>query len=111
MENHPIPQDVTGFQFKLIGNMTVKQFAYLASGVILAGILWKLPIYFLIKFPFCTFFAVLGAGLAYFPISGRPMDQMIGNYIKALISPTEFIYQKNGGKIYFPGNVVFFLFF
>jgi len=104
MENHPIPQDVTGFQFKLIGNMTVKQFAYLAVGVILAGILWKLPINFLIKFPFCTFFAILGVGLAYIPISGRPMDQMIGNYIKALISPTEFVYQKNGGKIYFPGN-------
>jgi hypothetical protein len=104
MENHPIPQDVTGFQFKLIGNMTVKQFAYLATGIIFAGILWQLPVNFFIKFPFCAFSAILGIGLAYFPISGRPMDLMIGNYIKALFRPTQFIYEKVGGQIYFPNN-------
>jgi hypothetical protein len=104
MENHPIPQDVTGFQFKLIGNMTVKQFAYLATGIIFAAILWQLPVNFLIKFPFCAFCAILGIGLAYFPISGRPMDLMIGNYIKALFSPTQFVYEKVGGQIYFPNN-------
>lgn len=104
MENHPIPQDVTGFQFKLIGNMTVKQFAYLATGVVFAWILLQLPINILIKFPFCAISALLGVGLAYFPISGRPMDLMIGNYIKALIRPTQFIYEKAGGQIYFPGN-------
>jgi hypothetical protein len=104
MENHPIPQDVTGFQFKLIGNMTVKQFAYLMSGAILTGMLWQLPVNVLIKFPFCAFFAILGLGLAYFPISGRPMDTMIGNYIKAMINPTQFVYQKNGDQTYYPNK-------
>jgi len=104
MDNHPIPQDVTGFQFKLIGNMTVKQFAYLATGLILAAILFKSPINILIKFPFCMFSAILGIGLAYFPVSGRPMDLMIGNYIKALFRPTQFIYGKVGGQIYFPNR-------
>ncbi|EKD47460.1 MAG: hypothetical protein ACD_66C00049G0001, partial [uncultured bacterium] len=28
MEQHPVPQNVTGFQFKLIGDITLKQFAY-----------------------------------------------------------------------------------
>jgi hypothetical protein len=94
MENHPIPQDVTGFQFKLIGDMTVKQFAYLATGIVLAVVLFQIPVNFLIKFPFCAFFAIFGIALAYFPVSGRPMDLMIGNYIKALIKPTVFIYDK-----------------
>ena len=107
MENHPIPQDVTGFQFKLIGNMTVKQFAYLAVGIILAGVLWASHLNFLIKFPLCIFFALLGAALAYFPISGRPMDMMIGKYIEALVSPTQFIYEKTGGQIYFPNRMSF----
>lgn len=105
MDNHPIPQDVTGFQFKLIGNLTVKQFAYLAVGVVFAGILWQLPVNILIKFPFCAFFAILGIGLAYFPVSGRPMDLMIGNYIKALLRPTQFVYEKIGGQIYFPNKM------
>ena len=101
IENHPIPQDVTGFQFKLIGNMTVKQFAYLAVGIVLAWIFLQLPISFLIKIPLCAFFALLGIGLAFFPISGRPMDHMIANYIKALIRPTQFVYEKKGQDLYF----------
>jgi hypothetical protein len=107
MDNHPIPQDVTGFQFKLIGNMTVKQFAYLITGFILAAIIFKLPGSMLIKFPFCLFFAGLGVGLAYFPVSGRPMDMMIGNYIKALFRPTQFIYGKVGGQLYLPNRTQF----
>jgi len=107
MENHPIPQDVTGFQFKLIGNLTVKQFAYLASGIIFAWVLLQLPINILIKFPFSSFSAIFGVGLAYFPISGRPMDLMIGNYIKALFRPTQFVYEKIGGQIYFPNKAPF----
>ena len=107
MDNHPIPQDVTGFQFKLIGNMTVKQFAYLAIGLIFAVVFWQLPINILVKFPLCAFFAIFGAGLAFFPVSGRPMDLMIGNYIKALIRPTQFVYEKIGGQIYFPNKTPF----
>lgn len=104
MDNHPIPQDVTGFQFKLIGNMTIKQFAYLVTGIIFAWVLLQFPVNILIKLPFCVFSAAFGAGLAFLPISGRPMDSMIGSYIKALIRPTQFIYVKTGGQIYFPNN-------
>lgn len=102
MENHPIPQDVTGFQFKLIGNMTVKQFAYLAAGVVLAWIILQLPVYFIIKFPISVLFSVLGVSLAFLPIEGRPLDAMISHFIKALFSPTQFVYQKTGGRLYFP---------
>ena len=102
MENHPIPQDVTGFQFKLIGNMTVKQFAYLAVGVVLAWVCLQFPIYFIIKFPISAFFGILGASLAFLPVEGRPLDAMISHFIKALFSPTQFVYQKTGGRLYFP---------
>lgn len=100
MDNHPIPQDVTGFQFKLIGNMTVKQFAYLATGIVLAWVFFQLPISFLVKIPLCSFFAILGVGLAFFPISGRPMDLMIGHFIKALFMPTQFVYKKSGTTLF-----------
>lgn len=100
MDNHPIPQDVTGFQFKLIGNMTIKQFAYLATGIVLSWVFLQLPISFLIKIPLCSFFAILGIGLAYVPVSGRPMDLMIGNFIKALVRPTQFVYEKSGTTLF-----------
>ena len=102
MENHPIPQDITGFQFKLIGDMTIKQFAFLAAGVILGWITFNLPIFILIKLPFALIFIGLGIATAFVPIEGRPFDLMIINYFKALLNPTQYVYQKIGGHMWFP---------
>lgn len=99
IENHPIPQDITGFQFKLIGEMTIKQFAYLAAGVIIAWILYILPLYVFVKIPLVLGFIALGAGFAFLPIEGRPMDVMLKNFFKAVFSPTQYIYQKAGGDL------------
>src|SRR3989344_954838 len=102
MENHPIPQDITGFQFKLIGDMTIKQFAYLAAGVILGWITFILPIFILIKLPFAAIFIGLGVAAAFVPIEGRPFDVMVINYFKALFGSTQYVYQKIGGNMWFP---------
>ncbi|HEV2339719.1 MAG TPA: PrgI family protein [Patescibacteria group bacterium] len=98
MDNHPIPQDVTHFQFQLIGNMTVKQFAYLGSGIILAWIMFAFPIFFLLKIIFAILFAGGGSFLAFAPLEGRPADVMVGNFMKALFAPTVYIYQKKQVK-------------
>lgn len=102
MENHPIPQDITGFQFKLIGDMTLKQFAYLAVGIILGWITFALPIFILIKLPFALLFIGLGVATAFVPIEGRPFDIMVTNYFKALFGSTQYIYRKTGGRMWFP---------
>ncbi|MBI2420961.1 MAG: PrgI family protein, partial [Candidatus Levybacteria bacterium] len=94
MENHPIPQDITGFQFKLVGNMTVKQFVYLASGAILGWIFFISPLPVIIRLPLAVLFIAGGAIVAFVPVEGRPMDVMIGNFIKALLSPTKYVYSK-----------------
>ncbi len=94
MENHPIPQDVTGFQFKLIGNMTIKQFAYLACGVFLAWLTYVSPFTAFIKLPLAIIFGFVGAALAFFPIEGRPMDVMIIHFLKALFNPNQYVFQK-----------------
>lgn len=99
MENHPIPQDITGFEFKLIGEMTLKQFAYLAGGVIIAWIFYILPIFVFIKIPLSLAFIGLGAAFAFLPIEGRPLDAMVRSFIKAAFSPTQYVYQKAGGKL------------
>lgn len=95
MDNHPIPQDVTGFQFRLIGDMTIKQFAYLAAGVILAWISLSLPILLFVKLPLILFFGGLGVLLAFIPLGGRPADTMILYFFKAVFSPTVYQYKKN----------------
>ncbi len=100
MDNHPIPQDVTGFQFKLIGSMTVKQFGYVVFGVIIAAVLYYLPIQsgfaVLIKIFLIPIIGVSGFVIAFLPIEGRPVDVMVGNFIKALFLPNQFVYHKTG---------------
>lgn len=105
MDQHPIPQDVTGFQFKLIGSMTVKQFGYVATGVIAAVILYYLPLKialaFLIKMILIPLFGASGFIIAFLPIEGRPIDVMVRNFITALFSPNQYVYHKVGRRFSF----------
>ena len=96
MDNHPIPQDVTGFQFHLIGEMTIKQFVYLAAGVVAGLLCYILPIPPVIKLPLVFLLSLFGVALAFFPIAGRPMDVMTLNFIRAIFSPNQYVYQKTG---------------
>ena len=99
MDNHPIPQDVTGFQFRLVGDMTIKQFAYLAAGVILAWISFSLPIFVLLKLPLVAFFAGGGVVFAFIPLGGRPADAMVLYFFKAVFSPTQYTYSSQDQQI------------
>ena len=105
MDQHPIPQDVTGFQFKLIGTMTVKQFGYVASGVILAVILYYLPLHsafaILAKVILIPILGASGVVVAFVPIDGRPVDVMSTNFVKALFSPNQYVYHRQGKKLSF----------
>lgn len=101
MDNHPIPQDVTGFQFKLIGSMTIKQFAYVGAGVVLSVVFFYSPLVWFIKFPLIPFFGILGVSLAFLPIAGRPMDLIASYFIKAILKPNQYVYQKVGGSLSF----------
>jgi len=98
MDNHPIPQDVTHFQFRLIGDMTLKQFGYVAGGVIFAWVALASPLFFLIKVFLAGCCILAAIILAFLPIDGRPSDVMLANFIKAIFSPTQFIYKKTSYK-------------
>src|SRR5260221_360618 len=93
MDNHPIPQDVTNFQFHLIGDLTLKQFGYLIASVILAWIMFVFPIFFPLKFFFSLIFLGVGVLLAFVPLEGRPSDLMLMHFLKALFIPNQYVYQ------------------
>ena len=105
MDQHPIPQDVTGFQFKLIGTMTVKQFGYVASGVIMAVVLYYMPLNsvwgVLLKVILLPLFGASGIVIAFVPVDGRPIDVMTTNFVKALFSPNQYVYHRQGKSLSF----------
>lgn len=96
MEQHPVPQNVTSFQFKLIGDITLKQFAYLAGGVILGYLSLKISLIpSLLRYPVGGFFALLGIGLAFVPIEERPLDRWLMAFVKSIYAPTQFVWKKD----------------
>jgi hypothetical protein len=76
--------------------MTIKQFAYVGFGVIMAVVLYYAPVNILIKILFIPLFGASGVVIAFLPVEGRPIDIMAGNFLKAIFSPNQFIYQKMG---------------
>jgi hypothetical protein len=93
--NHPIPQNVTQYQFRLVGDMTLKQFLELAGGLLLAYLIYSSNLIFILKYPLALSSLLLGFGLAFFPIEDRPLDVWIINFIKSIYNPTRFIWKKS----------------
>lgn len=94
MDQHPIPQPVTSYEFRLIGDMTLKQFGKLLAGVILGLIVYAVNPPYLIKWFLILLFVGLGATSAFVPFQGRPLDVWIISFFKRIYSPTQYIWQK-----------------
>lgn len=94
MEQHAVPQDITGFKFKLVGDMTLKQFGELAFGAIMAYLFFVSNFHPIVKWPLVLFFIILGVALAFMPIQERPLDSWIINFFKAIYKPTFFTWRR-----------------
>ncbi|HQM15653.1 MAG TPA: carboxypeptidase regulatory-like domain-containing protein [Candidatus Woesebacteria bacterium] len=94
MREHPIPQDITGYKFHLIGNMTLKQFAEILLGVTIAFIFFKSGLPGIIRWPAVLLFAGTGAMAAFVPIEERPLDHWIITFFKVLFKPTKFFWKR-----------------
>jgi len=96
MEQHPVPRNISSFQFRLIGDMTVRQFGYLAGGGILAYIIFKLALLpAIINIPLAAVFAIAGIAFAFLPIQERPLDRWLVAFIKSIFSPSQYLWHKD----------------
>lgn len=94
MEDHPVPRQITTFEFKLIGVLTIKQFVYLVIFTCLGVIS-----FFIIPIPFLNIVVsavtiFLGFVIVFVPFNERPIDTWIFNLIKRLTSPLQYYYYK-----------------
>jgi hypothetical protein len=95
MDQHPIPQHISSYRFRLIGEMTLEQFGKVAAGCIIALVFYALPLPALIKWLFIILSASAGALSAFVPFEGRPLETWIISFIKSIYSPTEYIWKKS----------------
>lgn len=93
-QQHPIPQQISSYQFRLVGDMTLKQFFQLAGGLLISLIFYASPLHPIIKWPLIIFFAILGVALAFLPFEERPLEKWIVAFFRSIYSPTLFSWKQ-----------------
>jgi hypothetical protein len=94
MEQHPVPSQISAYEFRLVGDMTLKQFAQVAAGVIIALVFYASGLPFYLKWPGIIVSGVMGTLMAFVPLQERPLQTWILAFFKAVYSPTQFLWQK-----------------
>lgn len=101
MQQHPVPQNITGFEFKLIGFLTLRQFGYLAAAGILDFILYSagVPLFAIILFagPFNLF----ALALAFLPVNDLPFERWVAAFLKSVYSPNVRVWHREPKSIGF----------
>ena len=93
-KQHAVPQNIMDVEFKLIGDLTMRQFAYL---FVFGAIAWGAFLFLqgIFKWPAVIVSTLLGLGLAFVPVEDRGLDQWIINFFKAVYSPTQKVWRKD----------------
>lgn len=107
MEQHPIPRQITTFEFKLIGFMTLRQFLYLIVFSPLAYVVYALFPIPIINVLLAIVVAGIGIAFAFFQLQDRPLDVWIKNFIKRMRSPTQYMYHKQNQGLQFLKGLYF----
>jgi hypothetical protein len=95
MEQHPIPQQISSYQFRLVGDMTLKQFFKIAGGILISLLISASSLPGIIKWPLVLFFALFGIALAFLPLEERPLEQWLFAFFRSIYSPTYYRWQKS----------------
>ncbi len=100
MQQHPVPQNITGFEFKLVGFLTLKQFGFLAAAGILSFILFLSGLG-IFKWLFIFPIVLLGLASAFMPVNGIPFDKWVFLFFKMITSPSKRVWRKEPKELSF----------
>jgi hypothetical protein len=94
MEKHAIPHNFMDVEFKLFGNLTVRQFGYIAICSLVALVLYFSGIPRLITIPLIVLMLLLAAALAFLTVNGLPFSRWFSNFLVSLLTPQRKVYKK-----------------
>lgn len=98
MEQHPIPQQISSYQFKLVGDMTLKQFFQVAGGALIGLLFYSTNLHPIIKWPIILVSTLIGVALAFLPFEERPLEKWIISFFRSIYSPTWFAWKKGDNR-------------
>ncbi len=94
-KQHAIPQSIMSVEFKIIGDLTLKQFFFLLIFCGLAYTSFMAVGPFIIKWLLVIFFTASGLAFAFMPLGDRGLDTWIVNFLRAMFLPNQFVYRKD----------------
>lgn len=101
MQSHPVPQNITGFEFKLIGFLTIRQFGYLAAAAIFIFILYSSKLPFFIVFIFGAPVGLFAVALAFVTLNNMPFERWIAAFFHTVYSPNVRVWHREAKDIGF----------
>jgi hypothetical protein len=96
MERHAVPQNIMEVEFKLFGALTVRQFAYLAGGLLGGLMIYFLPFPGLLRFALIIISVILGFFLSLVKINGQYSSVWLANFVVAMFTSQERVWKKTG---------------
>jgi len=94
MQQHPVPQNISSFKFKLFGNLTARQFFTLIIPLSLAVLIYFSGIPAFIRYPLSLLIGGFAFFIALVPINGMSFDKWLVAFLKAVMSPTQRVWIK-----------------
>lgn len=94
MEQHPVPQHIGSFEFKLFGPLTIRQFVTLAIPMGIAAVVFFSRAPAAIRVALAAAIGGFGLFAALVPIGGRPFDKWFVAFIRAITAPTQRLWVK-----------------
>ena len=94
MQQHPVPQNIMAVEFRFIGNLTIRQFAYVGGTGLFGWLIVSSPLPVFIRWPTALFIFLFGLGLAFLPFNEISLDRWVAVFFRAIFAPTQRIWKK-----------------
>jgi hypothetical protein len=93
-KQHAVPQNIMDVDFKIIGDLTLREFFYL---LIFFGLAYwaYMTIQVVLKWPLMALFILTGLVFARGRFGERGMDEWVVNFFRAIYNPTQKVWKKN----------------
>src|SRR3989344_4479904 len=94
-KQHAVPQNIMDVEFKIIGELTMRQFIYLLIFCGIGYFIYSTGLPAFVKWPLILLLVGAGAGFAFVPVQDRGLDEWIISFFKLMYSPNQMVWRKD----------------
>lgn len=93
-KQHAVPQNIMDVEFKLIGDLTMRQFVYLLVFLGFAYFVFTLNFSIVFRLPIAILSGLAGLAFAFMPLEDRGLDEWVINFFNAIYRENQMVWRK-----------------